>query len=239
MTLVTEFPMIRPPRLRWSKIQGSPKFHNVPYITWGMAMKPGCATGLLGLGLLLAACAQQPIYTPPYTSAPPVSLAPPLPVSLAVTYSKDGKRDPKREQELATQLHDLLASGQAFQPVEKAEGVGTLTVAVEDNSNTKHLSLLAAFTAMLGHLFIGTAEFTPQGRRTARALDVDISYAPAAGAAQNQVYTSALVTVTNNTQEPTDLVPMSDRKHAELTLIGNDINQFAAGLAKPQANTQS
>jgi hypothetical protein len=184
------------------------------------------------LGLALVACAQQPLYTPPYTSAPAVSLTPPLPVTLAVTYSKDGKPDAKRAQALATQLHDLLAAGQSFSPVEGA-AAGTLTVAVEDNATTKHSSLFAGFSAMLGRLFIGQAEFTPQGRRTARALDVDIHYAPASGVAQSQVYTSALVTITNNTQEPTDLVPMPDHDHAELALIGNDLNLFAAGLAKP------
>lgn len=196
-------------------------------------MKPGSTVSMLGLGLLMAACAQQPLYTPPYTSAPPVSLTPPLQVTLAVTYSKDGQRDTKREQELSSQLRDTLAAGQGFQPVQGG-GAGTLTVAVADNATTKHLSLLATFSAILGHLFIGQAEFTPQGKRTARALDVDISYAPAGGAAQSQVYTSALVTVTNNTQEPTDLVPMPDRKRAELTLIANDLNLFAAGLAQPQ-----
>jgi hypothetical protein len=191
-------------------------------------------TALLTMVCLVAACAQQPLYTPPYTSAPSVSFTPPLPVTLAVTYARDGKRDAKREQELTAQLHDFLAAGQSFQPVQGA-AAGTLTVAVEDNATTKHRSLFAAFSALLGHLFIGQAEFTPEGRRTARALDVDISYAPGAGAAQSQVYTSALVTVTNNTQEPTDLVPMPDRNHAELTLIGNDLNLFAATLAKPEA----
>ncbi|HEY3645203.1 MAG TPA: hypothetical protein VGM16_07680 [Gammaproteobacteria bacterium] len=183
--------------------------------------------------VLLAACVQQPLYTPPYTRAPPVSLAPPLPVTLVVTYARDGKRDAKREQELMGQLHDLLASGESFQPVQAAAAVGTLTVAVEDNATTKHRSLLGTLSAALGHLLIGQPEFTPEGRRTARALDVDISYAPGAGPAQSQIYTSALVTVTNNSQEPTDLVAVPDRAHAELTLIGNDLNLFAAGLAKP------
>src|SRR5690348_6309058 len=135
-------------------------------------MKPGSTVSMLGLGLLMAACAQQPLYTPPYTSAPPVSLTPPLQVTLAVTYSKDGQRDTKREQELSSQLRDTLAAGQGFQPVQGG-GAGTLTVAVADNATTKHLSLLATFSAILGHLFIGQAEFTPQGKRTARALDVD------------------------------------------------------------------
>ena len=186
------------------------------------------------MGLAVAACAQQPIYTPPYTSAPAVSLASALPVTVAVTYSKDGKRDAKREQELAAQLHDLLAAGQSFRPAAGGEAAGTLTVAVEDNATTKHRSLFAGFSALLGHLFLGQPEFTPEGRRIARALDVDISYVPAAGVPQSQVYTGALVTITNNTQEPTDLVPMPDRKQAELALISNDLNLFAANLAKPQ-----
>ena len=198
-------------------------------------MRKGCVLGMAGIGLLLAACAQQPLYTPPYSSAPPVALTPPLPVNLVVTYARDGKRDAKREQELTAQVHDFLMAGQSFQPVQ-GTAAGTLTVAVEDNATTKHRSLFAAFSALLGHLFIGQAEFTPEGRRTARALDADISYAPAGGATQNQVYTSALVTVTNNTQEPTDLVPMPDRSHAELALIGNDLNMFAATLAKPAAS---
>lgn len=185
------------------------------------------------LGLFIAACAQQPIYTPPYTSAPVATFSPALPVTLVITYSKDGTRDRAREQELAAQLHDLLATGQSFRPAADGEAAGTLTLAVADNSTTQHRSLFATFSAMLGHLFIGQPEFTPTGRRTARALDVDISYTPRVGAAVSQVYTSALVTVTNNTQEPTDLVPMPDRKHAELTLLGNDLNLFAAGLAKP------
>jgi hypothetical protein len=201
-------------------------------------MKLGYIVSMLGAGLLLAACAQQPLYTPPYTSAPAVALASPLPVTLTVTYSKDGKRDAKREQELTAQLREQLAAGQAFRPVQGADGVGALTVAVEDNATTKHRSLLATLSAALGHLLIGQPEFTPQGRRTARALDVDISYTPDGAAAQNQIYTSALVTVTNNTQEPTDLVPVQDRSHAELALIGNDLNLFAAGLAKPQGAAQ-
>lgn len=188
----------------------------------------------LGIAMLLAACAQQPVYIPPYSSAPAVSLAQPLNVTLAVTYTRDGKRDPKREQELGAQLRDLLAAGQSFKASGSSDASGTLTIAVEDNATTKHRSLFAGFSAMLGHLFIGQPEFTPEGRRTARALDVDISYAPSNGSTHSQVYTSAVLTITNNTQEPTDLVSMPDRKHAELALIGNDLNLFAADLAKPQ-----
>lgn len=201
-------------------------------------MRSGFSMSLLGIALVLAACAQQPLYTPSYTAAPAVSLTPPLPVTLALTYSKDGKREAKREQELIAQVRDLLAAGQSFQPVDSAGSAGTLTVAVEDNATTKHRSLLATLSATLGHLLIGQPEFTPEGRRTARALDVDVSYTPAGGAAQSQIYTSALVTVTNNTQEPTDLVPVPDRAHAELALIGNDLNLFAAGLAKPAGAVQ-
>ena len=192
----------------------------------------------LSLAVLLAACAQQPVYTLPYSSAPAVILAQELPVTLAVTYTRDGKHDPKREQELGTQLRDLLAAGQSFKVVGSGDAIGTLTVAVGDNATTQHRSLFAGFSAMLGHLFIGQPEFTPEGRRTARALDVDISYAPSNGSTQSQVYTSAVLTITNNTQEPTDLVSMPDRKHAELALIGNDLNLFAADLAKPQEQTK-
>lgn len=198
-------------------------------------MKPGFTAGLLGVGLLLTACAQQPIYTLPYSSAPPVALASPLPVSLTVTYIHDGKRDTKREQELAAQLHDLLAAGQSFREVPGAAGV--LTVAVEDKSTSKPFSLLGTLSLALGRVFLSQTEFTPEGRRTVRALDVGISYAPAGGTGQSQVYSSALVIVTNNTQEPTDLVPMPDRKHAELALIGNDLNLFAANMTKPQGTT--
>lgn len=201
-------------------------------------MKQRSSMAILWLVLLLGACAQQPLYTAPYTTAPAVTLAAPLPVMLSVTYSKDGKRDAKREQELTAQLTAALAAGQAFRPVASADAAGVLAVAVEDNATTKHRSLLATLSAALGHLLIGQPEFSPEGRRTARALDVDISYTPKGAAAQSQIYTSALVTVTNNTQEPTDLVPVPDRAHAELALIGNDLNLFAAGLAKPQGNTQ-
>ena len=48
-------------------------------------------------------------------------------------------------------------------------------------------------------------------------------------------YASPIVTVTNNTQDPTDLVPLQDRKHAEATLIANDLNLFMAEFAKAQA----
>jgi hypothetical protein len=161
-----------------------------------------------------------------------VALATPLPVTLVVTYIRDGKRDTQREQELAAQLHDLLAAGQSFQPVPGAAGV--LTVAVEDKSTSKPLSLLGTLSLALGRVFVSQTEFTPEGRRSVRALDVDISYAPGSGTSQKQSYASALVNVTNNTQEPTDLVPMPDRKRGEFALISNDLNLFAAELAKPQ-----
>ena len=184
--------------------------------------------------VFLAACAQQPIYTPPYSTAPAVTLDPPLPVNLVVNYSRDGEPDAKQGQALAAELRDLLAAGHSFQPVTQGQtAVGTLTVTVQDDPTAKHPSLFGILSVVLGHLMVSQSEFTPEGRRTARALDVDIRYAPNTGEAQSHAYTSALVTVTNNTQEPTDLVPMPDRKHAELTLIGNDLNQFAAGFAKP------
>jgi len=187
------------------------------------------------LVVLMAACAQQPVYTAPYVSAPAIKLDPPLAVTLAVTYRKDGKRDAARERELTVQLRDALSAGQAFKPVDAgADAVGALSVDVEDAATTKHRSLLGTFSASLGNLMLGQAEFTPQGRRTPRALDVDVSYTPMGSSGRTQSYTNLVVTITNNTQEPTDLVPMSDRKQAELTLIGNDLNLFAAELAKPQ-----
>jgi hypothetical protein len=200
-------------------------------------MKSTARLMCLVAAIVLAACVQQPLYTLPYSNAAPVALATPLPVSLSVTYSKDGKRDAKREQELVAQLGAALSAGQTFKPVADADAAGKLTIQVEDNSTTKHVSFLGTLSAMLGRVFIGQADFTPQGRRSARALDVDIGYTPNGGSAQTQAYTTALVTVTNNTQEPTDLVPVQDRPHAELALIGNDLNLFAANMAKPQGSS--
>ena len=175
-----------------------------------------CVAALFALG-----CAQQPIYTTPFTSAAPVTLTPPLAVTLSVTYSKDGQRDAKREQELTVQLTEALASSAAFK--------------LEDGATTKHKSLLGSISVSVGHLLVSQQEFTPEGRRTVRVLDVDIAYTPNGGTVQTEAYASPLVTITNNTLEPTDLVPMPDRKRAELTLIGNDLNSFAAELAKAQA----
>lgn len=182
--------------------------------------------------LMTAACAQQPVYTQPYVTAAPVAFAVPLPVTLSVTYTRDGKADPKRAQELAAALTDSLAGG-GFKPVSAGTAGDRLDVSIEDNASAKR-SLLAGFTATAGHLLVGGAEFTPQGRRILRELAVEIRYTPASGALLERDYASPIVTITNNTQEPTDLVPMQDRKHAEATLIGNDLNLFAAELAKGQ-----
>ena len=189
-----------------------------------------CVAALFALG-----CAQQPIYTTPFTSAAPVTLTPPLAVTLSVTYSKDGQRDAKREQELTVQLTEALASSAAFKLTDAAGAVGHLSIDVEDGATTKHKSLLGSISVSVGHLLVSQQEFTPEGRRTVRVLDVDIAYTPNGGTVQTEAYASPLVTITNNTLEPTDLVPMPDRKRAELTLIGNDLNSFAAELAKAQA----
>ena len=183
----------------------------------------------LGTALALAACAGQPVYTQPYAAAPPPAFAVPIPVTLTVSYTTDGKPDPKRAQELEAALTAVLEAGGGFKPV---AGQGErLEIGVEDNSTAKR-SLLAGFTAVMGHLILGGAEFTPQGRRTLRELAVEIHYVPVNGAPLERDYASPIVTITNNTQDPTDLVPLQDRKHAEVTLIANDLNLFMAEFAK-------
>ena len=184
--------------------------------------------------VLAAGCAQPGIYAEPYTRSGPVALAAPLPVALSVSYGKDGKSDSKRAAEIQTALTASLAGGGAFQPVPPAEAGGKLEISVQDVSGTPKKSFLAGISATVGHALVSQPEFTPQGRRTARELQVHISYTPAAGKPVDQAYANTLVTVTNNTEEPTDLVPMQDRKHAELALIDNDLNAFAAELGKSQ-----
>lgn len=188
---------------------------------------------LAGAALTAAACAQQPVYTQPYTSAPAATFATPLPVTLAVTYTRDGKADPKRAQELTAALGDSLAAGGGFKPAAAGQSGDRLEVSVEDNASARK-SLLAGFTATIGHLMVGGAEFTPQGRRTLRELAVEIHYTPGSGAPLERDYASPIVTITNNTQDPTDLVPLQDRQHAEITLIANDLNLFMAEYAKGQ-----
>lgn len=197
-------------------------------------MRPeGIRLTLAALAALLAsACAQPDVYTEPYLSIAPASAGAPLPVTLVVTYSVDGKPDAKRQQALTAGLADTLNQGSAFKAADPATAAGELKVAVDDTSGTAKSSLLAGFGASVGHVLVSEPEFTPQGRRTVRELHVAISYTPTGGTALVQAYMSKLVTVTNNTQEPTDLVPLQDRKHAELALIGNDLNGFAAELQK-------
>ncbi|HSC48447.1 MAG TPA: hypothetical protein VLG68_10215, partial [Gammaproteobacteria bacterium] len=109
----------------------------------------------LGMALALAACAGQPVYTQPYAAAPPAAFAVPIPVTLTVSYTTDGKPDPKRAQELEAALTAVLEGGGGFKPV---AGQGErLEIGVEDNSTAKR-SLLAGFTATMGHLILGGAE---------------------------------------------------------------------------------
>ena len=196
----------------------------------GAPLVLACAAALLASG-----CAQPDIYAEPYATAEPVAFAAPLPVALTVSYAKDGKPNLKRAAEIQAALTDSLSKAGAFQPVAAAQAGGKLEITVDDVSGTPKKSMLAGFTATVGHALVSEPEFTPQGRRTPRELQVHISYTPAAGSALDHAYSNTLVTVTNNTQDPTDLVPMQDRKHAELALVGNDLNAFAAELAKSLA----
>ncbi|HEY1774049.1 MAG TPA: hypothetical protein VGH91_12755 [Gammaproteobacteria bacterium] len=178
----------------------------------------------------LAACAQAPVYTAPYTTIAPVTLTPPLLVTLDVSYAKDGKPDTKRAQELSAQLRDALAQGNAFRPADAGAAVGALSIELDDAATTTKSNLWGTLSADVGHLLVAQPEFSPQGRRSARLFKVMIRYTPVGGSAVSHDYSNPIVTVTNNTQDPTDLVPMQDRKHAELTFIGNDLNDFAAGM---------
>src|SRR5579859_8207853 len=184
-----------------------------------------CAVALLNSG-----CAQPEVYTEPYVTLAPVDFTPPIPVTLKVTYSKDGKADPRKALDIQTTLADALGKGPTFRPVDPASAAGSLEITVGDTAGTGKKSVLAGITASVGHVLVSEQEFSPQGRRTARTLEVSIRYTPASGPVTVQAYTSALVTVTNNTQEPTDLVPLQDRTHAELVLIENDLNGFATAL---------
>ena len=187
------------------------------------------------LALLASGCAQPEVYTEPYTTIEPVALTAPLPVTLTVTYASDGKPNPQRAGEIQAALLASLDKSGAFKSAGTETAGGRLEITVQDLPGTAKGSLLAGFTASVGHVLVSQPEFTPQGRRTVRELQVQISYIPADGTRLDQAYPSKLVTVTNNTQEPTDLVPLQDRKHAELTLIENDLNGFAAELKKHDA----
>lgn len=197
---------------------------------------PRAATMWLCLAALFAAgCAATPVYTEPYTSLPAVTLASPLPVSLKLSYTVDGKHDGKHEQGLTTALSDSLNQGGAFK-TDAQPSEGTLEIAINNDKSTGGTrSLLKGIGATIGHVLVSEPEFTPEGRRTVRDLHVTITYTPPGGAVINHDYTSKLVSVTNNTQEPTDLVPLQDTKYPELSLVENDLNDFAAELAKSQA----
>ncbi|HEV2110004.1 MAG TPA: hypothetical protein VGT99_01515 [Gammaproteobacteria bacterium] len=184
--------------------------------------------------LAATACAQQPIYTQPYTTAPSAAFAAPLPVTLTVTYATDGKPNLKRAQELQTALTDSLTEGGGFKPAAPGEVAGRLEIMVEDKPATARKTGFAGFAVSVGHVLASEPEFSPQGRRTVRDLQVQIRYTPASGAPLERSYESPLVTVTNNTQDPTDLVPVQDRRHAEPMLIGNDLNMFMAEFAQSQ-----
>ena len=185
--------------------------------------------------LLASGCAQPEVYTEPYTTVEPVALTAPLAVTLSVSYAMDGKPNPQRAGEIQAALAAGLDKGGAFKMAEPGSTGGLLAITVHDGPSATKGSFLAGFTASVGHALVSQPEFTPQGRRTARDLEVEISYTPAGGQAQDHSYVNRLVTITNNTQEPTDLVPMHDRKYAELAFIGNDLNAFAQALAKGQA----
>lgn len=182
--------------------------------------------------ILLTACAQQEVYTEPYTSLEPQAGSAPLPVTLSLSFTVDGKPDAKRRQEILADLGDAVEASGAFKVVAAAGAVGELKVAVDDNKGGAKSSFLGTIGASVGHVLVSQPEFTPKGRRTARELRVEISFVPTGGTAIDQSYSSKLITVTNNTQDPTDLVSLHDRRHAELALIGNDLNGFAAALAK-------
>jgi len=184
------------------------------------------------MALLAAACAQQEVYTEPYASLEPQVGAAPLPVTLSLSFTVDGKPDAKRRQEILADLGDAVEASGAFKLVAPAAAVGELKVAVDDSKGGPKSSFLGTIGASVGHVLVSEPEFSPKGRRTARELHVEISFVPTGGTAIDQSYSSKLITVTNNTQDPTDLVSLHDRRHAELALIGNDLNGFAAALAK-------
>lgn len=186
---------------------------------------------------LVAACAQQEVYTEPYASIEPQAGAAPLPVTLSLSFSVDGKPDAKRRQEILADLGDTVEATGAFKVVDPAAATGELKIAVDDNKGTAKTSFLGTIGATVGHVLVSEPEFTPQGRRTTREFGVTISYTPAGGAVFDQSYSAKLITVTNNTRDPTDLVSLHDRPHAELALIGNDLNGFAAALAKSRSGS--
>lgn len=185
--------------------------------------------------VLVAACAEQPVYTEPYTSLEPQAGATPLPVTLNLSFTVDGKPDTKRRQEILADLGAAVEASGAFKVVDAAAAVGELKIAVDDNKGGSKSSFLGTIGASVGHVLVSEPQFTPKGRRTARELRVEISFVHTGGTAIDQSYMAKLITVTNNTQDPTDLVSLHDRRHAELALIGNDLNGFAALMAKDRS----
>jgi len=189
-----------------------------------------CAAALLAAG-----CAQQPLYTEPYPSVQLTPLATPQVVTLTVRYFKDGKRDVDQEQALGKALTARIDAAGVFKVTPPSDGnLPRLEIEVNNASGDETPTLLGGLSATVGHVLVSQPEFTPQGRRSVRKLRAEISYTPYGGPAQSHVYTSRLITITNNTQEPTDLVPVKEPGQVELTLVGNDLDRFTAEYAQAQ-----
>lgn len=188
------------------------------------------------VGFLLSACAQQPLYTEPYPTVAPAPLATPQIVQFTVHYSKDGTRDVKQEQVLSQALSPRIEAAGVFKVTPPSDGnLPRLAIVVSNAAGDEPQTLLGGLSATVGHVLVSQPEFTPQGRRSVRKLRVEISYTPYGRPAQDHVYMSKLVSVTNNTQEPTDLVPLKDPGNAELALVANDLERFSAEFSQAQA----
>src|SRR5690348_7397194 len=70
--------------------------------------------------VLMAACAQQEVYTEPYASLEPQGGAAPLPVTLTLSFTVDGKPDAKRRQEILADLGEAVEASGAFKVVAAA-----------------------------------------------------------------------------------------------------------------------
>jgi hypothetical protein len=185
--------------------------------------------------LLAAGCAQQPLYTEPYLSVQPTPLATPQTLTLTLHYFKDGKRDVDQEQAMGKALAARIDAAGVFKVVPPSDGnLPRLQIEVNNASGDESQTLLGGLSASVGHVLVSQPEFTPQGRRSVRKLRAEISYTPYGGSAQSHVYTSRLITITNNTQEPTDLVPVKEPGSVELTLVGNDLDRFTADYSQAQ-----
>ena len=181
---------------------------------------------------VVTACAQQEVYTEPYVSIGPTGYATPLPVRLNVSFNVDGKPNAKRRNDILPALGRVIDTSGAFKIVHAAVAAGQLEISIDDTQVKHNEAFLGTLSASVGHVLISQPEFTPQGRRTLRELQVAITYIRTISSTFQQTYISKLITVTNNTQDPTDLVSLHGRRHAELTLIGNDLNVFTAAFAK-------